>query len=354
MNPGPVVLSQRVREALLGPDLCHREEEFGTLQGRIRAELLAVYTLPDRDYAAVLLTGTGSAALEAMLCSAVPADGRVLILENGVYGERLRRIAEIHGIRHRALRHAWDEPLALQRVSDALRAEPDLCHVAVVHHETTTGRLNDIAGLAAHCAERGVSLLVDAVSSFGAEEINFTDWPLAALAATANKCLHGIPGVAFVVLRRATLHAMQDTPPRSLYLDLRNYLAQQDRGGTPFTQSVQGYYGLAEALAEHREAGGWRRRRGRYWQRMERVREGLTALGISPLLAREQCSAVLNAFHLPPGMDYRTLHDQLKRRGYIIYAGQGALEKRIFRISCMGEITMQTVEGFLEVLQEIL
>ena len=346
LNPGPVVLSERVRKALLRPDLCHREAEFSALQNKLRAGLLEVYQLDPADWAAVLLTGSGTAALEAMLTSLAPPSGRVLILANGVYGERLARIAEIHHIDHAVLWHEWGEALRLERLEAEL-AGGGVARVAVVQHETTTGRLNDIERIAGLCARYGdVPLFLDGVSSFGAERIEFERWNIAATAATANKCLHGVPGLSFVITRRRALPGAA-APARTLYLDLAAWLKAQDAHSTPFTPCVQVCYALAEALDELREAGGWRRRQARYRRLMEQTRAGLRGLGIRPLLPKEDGSCVLSAFHLPPGLGYQALHDRLKAAGFIIYAGQGAFAKSLFRIACMGEIKTADIERLI-------
>lgn len=343
LNPGPVTLSQRVREAMLGPDLCHREPEFAALQDKIRRQLLEIHGLDPAIWAAVLLTGSGTAAVEAMVTSLVPASGRLLVIENGVYGERISNIARRHGIQTTQVEHPWLARLDLARIETLLTTAGPFSHVAVVHHETTSGRLNELAGLAALCAAHGAGLLLDAVSSFGAEEIDFSGWPLTAVAATANKCLHGVPGTAFVIARRDAL-ATAGEPCRTVYLDLQVYLRNQDQQGTPFTQSVQTFYALSAALDELEEDGGWMARRERYRGRMSRVREHLLRLGISPLLGEGESSCVLNAFHLPEGLGYPTLHDELKARGFIIYAGQSTLAQQIFRISTMGDLNETDVE----------
>jgi len=337
LNPGPVSLSARVRQALLKPDLCHREREFSTLQGAIRAALLAVYGLDDASWASVLLTGSGTAAVEAMLTSTVPRDGRLLVVENGVYGERMSMMAERAGIALVRCATTWGAGLPLADIEARLEACPDLTHVAVVHHETTTGRLNDLKALGGLCAARGVDLLLDGVSSFGAEDIDFHTLPIAACAATANKCLHGVPGVSFVILNRQRF-ARNGKPARSVYLDLDTYLTLQERGGTPFTQSVQGFYALHEALAEFAEAGGQAARQGLYRARMAGLRATLATLGVEGILNDADCSCVLHAFRLPPGQRYEDLHAGLKARGFVIYAGQGRLADDVFRISLMGEL----------------
>lgn len=349
LNPGPVTLSPRVRSALLKPDLCHREAEFATLQRTIRERLLAIYGLDGHDWAAVVITGSGTAAVEAMISSLVPRTGALLVAENGVYGERMRSIAQRYAIDTISVVADWRSPIAVAAVDAALRAHSRVTHVAAVHHETTTGRLNELAPLAAVCRAHGVELLLDAVSSFGAERIDFEDWPIAACAATANKCLHGVPGASFVIARRRALAAAA-APKRTLYLDLDGYLTQQDSGGTPFTQAVQPFYALDEALAEFFEDGGWSARRTRYRERQAAVLETLLSLGVDPLLAAQESSCVLRAFRLPDGVDYATLHDGLKDRGFVIYAGQGALASEIFRISTMGEINADDLKRLREAL----
>ena len=138
------------------------------------------------------------------------------------------------------------------------------------------------------------------------------------------------------------------------HLDLATYLAQQDARTTPFTQSVQTFYALDEALEEFFEAGGWRARQALFQARIARIREAVLALGVGALLPAAECSCVLHGFELPRGRDYGTLHDALKQAGFIIYAGQGALSDRVFRISPMGDIGEDDLERLLETLSRIL
>lgn len=351
LNPGPVTLSDGVRSALLGPDLCHREIEFADLQDGLRRKLLAVYGLDPAAWAAVLLTGSGTAAVEAMLTSLVPQGGRILIAENGVYGERMSRMAETYGMDCTRITGRWDSAIDLEAIAAALACEK-YSHVAVVHHETTTGRLNDLAPLAALCRRHEARLLVDGVSSFGAEDLDFGALGLDACAATANKCLHGVPGTAFVVVRRGALTATACA--RSVYLDLREYLQRQDAHGTPFTQSVQAFYALDAALDEFFAAGGRVARQRLFRARMGAVRNVLQDLGVTPLLPTADCSCVLHAFELPAELSYAELHDRLKAGGFIIYAGQGALSERVFRISAMGAISNDDLARLCATLRDAL
>ena len=347
LNPGPVTLSERVRRSLLQPDLCHRESEFFALQDEARQRLLATYGLDPDVWAAVLMTGSGTAAVESMTAALVPANGRLLNLENGVYGDRIAQICSQYGIAHERVIFSWMQPLDLDAVTARLDAKEGarFTHVAVVHHETTTGRLNELRSLGELCQARGLRLLVDAVSSFGAEPIDFADDSLGAVAATANKCLHGVPGASFVIVRRAQL---SQAASRTYYLDLGRLARMQDQRNTPFTPAVHAYYALVEALREFADEGGRPARYKRYAALAEQVRAGLATLGIEPVIAPEQSSVVLRSYQLPAGMTYTKLHDALKAEGFVIYAGQGDLAKTLFRISTMGHVTCADMNRLLK------
>jgi 2-aminoethylphosphonate-pyruvate transaminase len=351
LNPGPVTLSQRVRNALQGQDLCHREIEFSNLQGNIRQKILAAYALDNKTWASILLTGSGTAAVEAMLVSCVPPSGKILILENGVYGERMTKIAVAHNIDHEKLSTGWDQVISLKKLDKALDGAR-YSHVAIVHHETTTGRLNDIAAISEVCRKHGARVLMDGVSSFGGENIDFEKWELDACAATANKCLHGVPGTAFVVARRALFQTAR--PAKSVYLDLAQYLVKQDLGETPFTQSVQCFYALDEAMNEFLDEGGWQARHELFSRRMSKVQKKLLSFGIKPLIELSKSSCVLNTFQLPVGKVYQHLHDELKSLGFIIYAGQGHFSTKVFRLSLMGAISENDMIRLLEALTKTL
>ncbi len=349
LNPGPVSLTERVRRSLLQPDLCHRESEFFDLQDEVRRRLLAVYGLDPAEWTAVLLSASGTAAVECMVASLVPEDGRVLNAENGVYGERIAQICAQYRIPCQRLAGDWMQPLdlgALERLAAGARCT----HVAVIHHETTTGRLNDLRPLSELCRARGLELLVDGVSSFGAEALDFGDPSLSAVAGTANKCLHGVPGVSFVIVRRT---AIDSAHSRTYYLDLGRLARLQDQRNTPFTPAVHAYYALLEALREFADEGGRLARYQRYAALAEQVRAGLAALGIDTAVPAQQSSVVLRAYRLPAGLTYATLHDALKRAGFVIYAGQGGLSGQLFRISTMGDVNAADIERLLRCVAEI-
>jgi 2-aminoethylphosphonate-pyruvate transaminase len=347
LNPGPVTLTERVRRSLLQPDLCHRESEFFDLQDEARRRLLSVYSLDPAVWAAVLITGSGTAAVESMVAAVVPASGRLLIVENGVYGERVAQICAQYRIAHERVIGDWMLPPDLDAITARLDGAGEgnrFTHLAVVHHETTTGRLNDLGLLGELCRAHGVQMLVDGVSSFGAEAFDFGDAGIASVAATANKCLHGVPGASFVMVRRS---ALARAASRTYYLDLGRLASLQDQRGTPFTPAVHAYYALVEALREFADQGGRSARHAHYAALAEQVRAGLAALGIDAAIPPEHSSVVLRAYRLPAGLTYASLHDALKSDGFVIYAGQGDLSKTLFRISTMGNLTSADIDRLL-------
>ena len=355
LNPGPANTSLRVRRSLVTPDLCHREPEFFRVMRDCRERLVRLAGCAE-DFAAVLFAGSGTAAVEAALASAVPRDRAVLVVKNGVYGDRLVRIAQAHAIRVEVVASDLVSPVRPAAVEAALRAHPEVSHVAVVHHETTTGLLNPVAELARVAARHDRRLLVDAMSSLFGEPLDVAAPGVDFVVASANKCLQGIPGVSFVLGRRSALEALAGQPPRSVYLDLATHYAAQERDNTPFTPAVQVLHAMREALLEL-EAEGVTGRIARYAGNARVLRAGMQALGFEILVPEAARSNVLTTFRLPPGLGYDPLHDAMKRRGYVIYAGQGDIRTYAFRVANMGTLTPadmeQVVRAFGEAVEEL-
>ncbi|MFI9121547.1 pyridoxal-phosphate-dependent aminotransferase family protein [Streptomyces bikiniensis] len=352
LNPGPVNVHDRVRAALAGPDECHREPETQALLGTVAGKITEVCGADRDSHAAVLLTGSGTAALEAVVSSVVPAGGRLLVLDNGHYGERLLRIADVHGIDSVRLEFGWATPLDLDAVDRALAADPGVTHVAVVHHETSTGMLNPLRELGALVDRHGRSLIVDAISSLGAEDLDVVrdrvDWCVG----TANKCLEGMPGISFVCAPRERLDALADVPARTFYFDLSaNYRAQVLKGSPQFTPAVQVLRALDAAL-DLTLAEGVPARTARYAARAAEIRAGLEERGIDLLLPADQRAGSITNAHLANGMTYDELHDGLKEHGYVIYATQ---EKSagVFRLANMGQLTASDIAGFFRAFDEV-
>ena len=343
LNPGPANTTAAVKRALLTPDLCHREPEFFQVMRQCREGLVRMAGGGD-DFVAVIFTGSGTAAVEAVLCSVVPRDRGVLIVDNGVYGRRMVQIAKAHGIGHEVIQLDNTTPVSPRDVEARLRARPELSHVALIHHETTTGLLNPVSAVVRGAAMNGRRVIVDAMSSLFGEPLDVAQEGLDFVAASANKCLQGIPGVAFVLCRRRAVEALKGAEPRSVYLDLYSHYVTQEQDNTPFTPAVQVFHALRQALAEL-EAEGLEARIKRYAENARVLREGMARFGFEVLVPEGARSSLLTTFRLLPGLTYDALHDQMKRRGYIIYAGQGEIRKFAFRVANMGTLTPAEMEG---------
>jgi 2-aminoethylphosphonate-pyruvate transaminase len=339
LNPGPVSMTAKVRTALAGEDVCHREPEFKALVGKVREKISAIYGAP--GYTPVLIGGSGTSAVETML-SVVSKEETSLVVANGVYGERMATMLKAQGKRHEIVEAPWTSGMDLAAAEKAI-ASGSYGHVLAVHHETTTGRLNDIAALGAICKKAGVPLLLDAVSSFAGEDIRWDEWNIEAAAATANKCVHGAPGVSYVLVRDAAL--ARPSGATSVYLDLHRHAADQAKGSTPFTLPTHVTFALDAALDELAASGGWKARLATYTARSKRVRTTLAEVGVGYLLENENVyGATLTSFRLPAGKTYEALHAHLKKDGFVIYAGQGKFDGAIFRIAVMGEITERDLD----------
>jgi 2-aminoethylphosphonate-pyruvate transaminase len=350
LNPGPANTSPTVREALVMPDLCHREPECFEMMRRCRDGLVRLAGAGP-DWTAVLFTGSGTASVEAAICAAVPADRALLVVNNGVYGDRMQKIARAHGLPAVAVSCDIFTPVRAADVEAALVAHPEVSHVAVVHHETTTGLLNPVADIARVAARHGRRLVVDAMSSLFGETLDVTQEGIDFVTASANKCLQGIPGVSFVLARRRALDAVKGRPPRSVYLDLYGHFASQEADNTPFTPAVQVLHAMEQALAELEEEGP-ARRVARYAENARVLRQGMARLGFEALGTPDGRSSILTTFRLLAGVPYEALHDAMKRRGYIIYAGQGDIRTYAFRVSNMGTLTPKDMAGVVEAFEE--
>lgn len=350
LNPGPACTTPTVRRALLTPDLCHREPEFFQVMRQVREQLVELAGGAD-EWSAVIFSGSGTAAVEAVIASALPPGRRLLVIDNGVYGDRMRQMAAAHGLPHRMLHYGWTEAPRAEDVERMFREDPELSHLAVVHHETTTGILNPVEGLAEACRRHGRSLIVDAMSSFGGEPLDVRALGIDYLVSSSNKCLQGMPGLSFVIARRAGLEALASVPARSVYLNLHQQWQAEEADNTPFTPAIQVVFALRQALEELR-AEGLENRFRRYRECARVLREGAEALGLQMIVPPEHRSKTLTTFALPEGVRYEALHDAMKRRGYVIYAGQADLKNWAFRIANLGTLTPEDMHGVVAALGE--
>jgi 2-aminoethylphosphonate-pyruvate transaminase len=351
LNPGPVNVSPRVTAALARGDLCHREPECAALLGSIRSRLAEAFA-PAGGFTAVLLTGSGTAALEAAVTSVLSATGQLVVVANGVYGERIADMAAAARLPATVVKGDWMSPPDLVAVECAVR-EPGVEAVAVVHHETTTGLRNPVAEIGAIARRHGKLLLVDSVSGLAGDALDFEAAGADLVVGTANKCIQGLPGMAFVLVRESAMERIAIHPRRSLYLSLAVHYEAARRDSTPFTPAVQIGYAFDEALAELLEEGV-AARVARYAGAAALLRDGFARLGLECVLPPSLRSNSITSLRFPKGRSYAALHDGLKARGFVIYEGQGRLARDLFRVANMGHLGRDDFARFLAALSEVL
>lgn len=352
LNPGPVNISEKVRRALLKEDLCHRENEFSLLLKGVRRKLLASFNI-QRSYTACFFTASGTGALEAAVSSSLSQNGTILIINNGVYGERLSQISSIHGLKKKVISYPLGTASVISDIEKALKAGRSIEVVAMVHHETSTGMLNPVREVGALCKKYKKEFLLDAISALGGEKLDLEKDGISICVGTANKCIESTPGVSFVLIKKSLIRKLETYPKRTLYLDITSNLKEQEKGGTPFTPSVQSFYALDSALDELLKETVKKRIR-RYELLSQLLRNGFKGLGLRFFLKEKYLSNTLTALCLPKKISYQKLHDTLKNNGFIIYAGQSKLKKKIFRIANMGQLTRKDMQRFLSELKQVL
>ena len=336
LNPGPVNMSSSVKNRMISEDFCHREDEFAYLVKDVNLKLKQIYPNME-DYESVLLTSSGTGAVEAMLTSFI-GDEKSLILANGVYGERMETILANQGKDFHTLNFGWLGSINEKVVEDYLIDHKEIRNLIMVHHETTTGRLNHLSGIGKLCKDYDINMYLDGVSSFGAEEILANQINLKAVASSANKCLHAAPGISFVLAHRDQWEKKQNKP-LGVYFDLYQYYKmQRDNGFSPFTQATHLVAAFHEAIIEFINEGGWANRNKLFTNRAELIYDSLQKSGIESLIPLSEFSSVLRSYKLPKNIQYDDLHRFMKANGFIIYQGQGSFEGEIFRISTMGDI----------------
>jgi 2-aminoethylphosphonate-pyruvate transaminase len=350
MNPGPVNVTDKVRDAQLQGDLCHREPEFSDLMGSIRKKLLQAFEI-EQEYFATLITGSGTAAMEMAISSCLSPNRSILIIQNGVYGERISKMADVYKMDKHLLSYNWGETLKIAEIEQILKQNASIEVIAMVHHETTTGLLNPLPKVALLAKQYDKRLVVDCISSLGGDTINFKQYPIDFVVGTANKCIHGLPGVSFVLHRKMDFPRIKDIPSRSVYLDLIEHLKAQEIGDSLFTPAVQAHYALDTALDELLEETVCGRIK-RYRKVAGNLREGFKEIGLEFLIPEDQQSNCLTALKISNGISYDWLHDKLKENGFIIYAGQGLFNRKIFRIANMGNIQDEEFALCLKILKE--
>ncbi len=352
LNPGPATTTQRVKDALVIEDVCPREKPFGDLYRDVRRRL-AELCGPVPETVAIPIVGSGTTALEASLVSFVGEDDCVLIVENGDYGKRLAQMAAALGVAHEVLALGFGQPIDLARLEAALAAgQGRLTHLYFVHHETSSGLITPIEPVIALGRRFGVTLLLDAMSSYACLDIPVGAAGVDALVSSSNKCVQGMAGLGIVVATQALLDASRGKTRRCFALDLvAEYDHLEATGQSRFTVPPQLISALHAALLELEEEG-LAGREARYKESMRVLMQGLRALSFEFLLEDEHQSGILVAVREPEAAwyDFDAMHDAMDREGFTIYPGKpGAVPT--FRLAVLGAIDARDIEAFLTALR---
>lgn len=354
-TPGPLTTSLSVKQAMLH-DAGSWHFEFNALVACIRAELLSLAGVSrEQGWEAIPLQGSGTFGVEAVFQTCVPQAGRVVVLANGAYGERMGQMLQHARIEHRVLRtpeHVPNDPDALEAV---LREDPQVTHVAAVHCETTTGILNPIASLGTVARRHAKTFVVDAMSSFGGLPIDLEAAEIDFLVSSANKCIEGVPGFSFVLCRRERLLASEGHA-RSLSLDLLGQWRGFEKNGQfRFTPPTHSLLAFAQALKELDEEGGVPARAERYRQNHRTLLAGMARLGFTPFLTPAVQSPIITAFPFPEaeGFAFDAFYRGLCDRGFLIYPGK-LTQRDTFRIGTIGRLFPADLEQLVHAIGSLL
>ncbi|SFJ87480.1 2-aminoethylphosphonate aminotransferase [Thermoflavimicrobium dichotomicum] len=354
LNPGPATTTDSVKLSQVVPDICPRESEFGQLMEYVSIELTRLVADPDH-YTTVLFGGSGTAAVESII-SSVLDDDVVVIINNGAYGKRMCEMAEAYGLHYLEFISPPDDAIDLGALERYIKnSDRTISHLAVVHHETTTGLLNDIKEIGELCKRHRIDMIVDAMSSFAAIPIQMKEMNISYLASSSNKNLQGMAGVAFVIAEKSKLECMKHKKPRNYYLNLYDqYKYFLENRQMRFTPPVQTLYALKQAIEELKQEGV-KERYKRYVKSWETLIKGITRLGLTYIVPEAYHSKIVTSIVEPDctGYDFQEMHDYFYSRGITIYPGK--LDGlKTFRIANIGDITYKDIETFLELLERYL
>jgi 2-aminoethylphosphonate-pyruvate transaminase len=335
LTPGPLTTSRRTKEAMLR-DWGSWDADFNKITARVRESLVRIVH-GEGTHECVPLQGSGTFSVEAAIGTVVPKAGHVLVPINGAYCQRIARICKYLNRKLTTFDYAENAPMRAEDIDRLLAADRSITHVAVVHCETGTGILNPLHDIAQVVAKHGRGLIVDAMSSFGALEIDARKTPFDAVIAASGKCLEGVPGMGFVLLKRSTLEACEGNA-HSLAMDLYDqwvYMGKTTQWRyTPPTHVVAA---LDEAIKQYWEEGGLPARGARYAKNCQDLIDGMEALGFTTYLPRSIQAPIIVTFHAPADANYKfpAFYQEVKKHGFILYPGK-LTQIETFRIGCMG------------------
>ena len=354
LTPGPLTTTDTVKKEMM-VDHCTWDDDYKQITQKIRKGLLKLAGVSPEEYTAVLMQGSGTFGVEAAITTLVGKKDHLLILANGSYGERMADIAEHAGISY--VIHKWpiDQRPDAETVQRLLQEHPETTHVSMVHSETTSGILNDIRSVGEVVKKAGAVFLVDAMSSFAGVEIPVKEWGIDCIISSANKCIQGVPGFSYVILRKDLLEQSRGNA-RSLSLDLYDQWKTMDVDGKwRFTSPTHVVLAFAKAMEELDAEGGIPARNKRYQENEELLRERMSELGFVPFLGQDVQGPIITTFYYPKdcSFTFREMYDYIKERGYVLYPGK-TTEAETFRVGNIGEIYKEDIEKLYELLKEFL
>lgn len=353
LTPGPLTTSQTVKEAML-TDWCTWDEAYNLhIVEEIRKSLVSLATQHTGDYTSILLQGSGTYCVEAVIGSVIKPGDKLLILSNGAYGDRMGNIAEYHGISYDMLAFDETEQVSVSYVDDYLSHNAEITHVAVVHCETTTGVFNPLKEIAHLVKMHGKKLIVDAMSSFGGVPLDVHELGIDFLISSANKCIQGVPGFGFIIARCSELlHCKGVSKSLSLNIYDQWEAMEKGHGKWRFTSPTHVVRAFKQAMDELAEEGGVEVRHNRYCENHRVLVDGMRSLGFQTLLPDEIQSPVITSFLYPyADFNFKAFYTQLKERGFVIYPGKIS-QADTFRIGNIGDVHPEDFRQLIEIIRE--
>jgi 2-aminoethylphosphonate-pyruvate transaminase len=328
--------------------------DFNTITGRIRGRLLEIVH-GTGTHECVPMQGSGTFSVEAAIGTLVPRAGHVLVPLNGAYCQRIAKMCRVLGRKISTIDYAEDAQVLPGDIERALASDPTITHVALVHCETSTGILNPLQEIAQVVARHGKGLIVDAMSSFGALEIDARSTPFDAVIAASGKCLEGPPGMGFVIARRAVLERAEGNC-HSLALDLYDqWVYMQKTTQWRYTPPTHVVAAFDSAIAQYLEEGGRSARLARYAHNCRTLIDGMAKLGLSSFLPAAIQAPIIVTFFAPdnPRYAFKSFYDAVKARGYILYPGK-LTTVETFRVGCIGQLGEHGIAGAVEAVGQVL
>ena len=354
-TPGPLNTKLSVKEAMLH-DMGSRDKEFLEIVKEIRSELLSIAgVIPEDGYDTVLMQGSGSYGVESVISTVIPKDGHLLLLTNGAYGDRLKQMTNVYGIKTTTLQYRENVVPPLEDAEDILINDETITHIAIVHCETTTGIFNNIVGIGLLAKKYKKVYIVDAMSSFGAVSIDLVALDIDFLVSSSNKCIEGVPGFSFVIAKIKTLETCKGLA-RTVSLDLYSqWIDLKKNNQFRFTPPIQTILAFHKAIEELKLEGGIENRAERYRGNYQRLIEGTEALGLKTYLEKKDQGYIITSFLFPESesFDFTQFYEKLHQRGQVIYQGKLS-DTNCFRIGNIGQLYLHDIEILLTAIKEVL